>query len=132
MILAINRVGALGLKGGLPWKSKKDLQHFKKLTLGKRCLVGRKTYETLPNLPNRELIVVGQGYLTLEEAMKRKPEVVIGGKTLFEKFFDKVDKIHLSIIVDDTTSGDVGFDGRECWKIIADMRTKIYKFQKDK
>jgi len=131
MIMCINRVGSLGIKGKLPWKCSQDLKHFKKLTHKKRCLVGRKTFESLPPLPNRELLVVGKGYLTLEQAMEREPEMVIGGKTLFKKFINDVTKIHLSIVVDDNTIGDVGFNGSEIWKIITSMRTKIYKFRKD-
>jgi dihydrofolate reductase len=45
----------IGKNGKLPWKNRDDLKHFKYLTLGRKCVFGRKTAETLPTLPNREL-----------------------------------------------------------------------------
>ena len=129
-IFAINRLGAIGLNNKLPWRSKSDLKHFRKLTDGKKLLVGRTTFESLPKLPNRELIVVGSGYNTLEEALSKNPDMVIGGKKLFDSTKKYVDKIHLSII-NNTTSGDVGYTGIECWSIVADKRTVIYEFDED-
>ena len=105
LIIAKNKKDYIGLNGGLPWKSSEDLKHFKKMTMGCKLLVGRTTYESMPKLPGRELIVVGKGYYTLEEALKLKPDWVIGGKMLYESTIELCNEMHVSEI-DDKTIGD--------------------------
>jgi dihydrofolate reductase len=49
----------IGRDGDLPWRLRSDLQHFKRVTLGKPCLMGRKTWESLPfPLPGRPNLVL--------------------------------------------------------------------------
>lgn len=110
LIIAKNNLGFIGLNGGLPWKCKEDLLHFKKLTWGCKLLVGRVTYESLPKLPNRELIVVGSGYNTLESALSMKPDWVIGGKMVYEATYQYCDEIHMSIIGDNTVGDTLSSD----------------------
>jgi dihydrofolate reductase len=107
-IVAKNLKGFIGKNGKLPWKSRADLEHFKTLTMGAKLLVGRKTFENLPALPGREIIVVGIGYNTLEEALSQKPDWVIGGKQLYESTAHLIDGLHISLINDETI-GDVEF-----------------------
>lgn len=58
-ILSIGKDGEIGLNGGLPWKSKGDLQHFKNITLGHHVLMGLNTYLSIGKpLTNRTNIVV--------------------------------------------------------------------------
>jgi len=56
LIVAKSRNGVIGKDGELPWHLSSDLQFFKKTTLGKPVLMGRKTYESigrpLPGRPN--------------------------------------------------------------------------------
>ena len=47
-IIAINKLGYIDKEESLPWKCKEDLNHFKKMTMNCKLLVGRKTFETLP------------------------------------------------------------------------------------
>lgn len=56
-IIARNNLGYIGLNGKLPWKSREDLLHFKQLTMNSTLLVGYKTYQTLPKLKYRTVIV---------------------------------------------------------------------------
>lgn len=43
----------------MPWRLRSDLQHFKRVTLGKPCIMGRKTWESLPfPLPGRPNLVL--------------------------------------------------------------------------
>ena len=107
-ILAVNKLGAIGLNGSLPWRCSADLKHFKKLTIGKTLLVGRKTYESLPNLPNRKIVVVGKGFHTLEEALKLDIDFVIGGANIYKQTLSLCDVIHVSLI-NDLTDGDTYF-----------------------
>ena len=55
--LADNRV--IGIHNRLPWRLPADLRHFKKITMGKPLIMGRKTWESLPGLlPGRPHVVV--------------------------------------------------------------------------
>ena len=70
-VAALGRNRAIGLNGRLPWHLPGDLAHFRRATLGKPLLVGRKTWEGLGGfLPEREMIVISRrGY----EARKWEP-----------------------------------------------------------
>lgn len=54
--------GIIGRDGKMPWHVPEDLQHFKEVTAGKPVIMGRRTWESLPNaykpLPGRVNIVV--------------------------------------------------------------------------
>jgi dihydrofolate reductase len=62
LIYARARNGVIGKDGGLPWHLPEDLAHFKRLTLGCPVIMGRKTWDSLPErfrpLPGRLNIVV--------------------------------------------------------------------------
>jgi dihydrofolate reductase len=54
--------GVIGAAGGMPWHVPEDLAHFKAVTLGAPVVMGRKTWDSLPErfrpLPGRANIVV--------------------------------------------------------------------------
>ena len=57
--LADNRV--IGIDNRMPWHLPDDLQHFKRITMGKPMIMGRKTWESLPGLlPGRPHLVVNR------------------------------------------------------------------------
>ena len=56
-IIAVNNLGFIGLGDKLLWNNKEDLNHFKELTLNQTLLVGFNTYQGLPVLKNRKLII---------------------------------------------------------------------------
>ena len=104
ILLAVNKLDYIGKDNSLPWYCREDLQHFKKMTLNKKLMVGRTTYENLPPLKNREFIVVGTGYMSLEEALQEECDYLIGGKKLIDSVLENhksiIDKVHLTIIND--------------------------------
>jgi dihydrofolate reductase len=58
LVAAVAENGVIGRKGGLPWRLKSDLQHFRAITLGKPVVMGRKTWESIGRpLPGRTNIV---------------------------------------------------------------------------
>jgi len=58
-ILAMAQNRAIGKNGGLPWPSiKEDFRWFKEFTTGKKLIVGKNTFDTLPMLKNREILVL--------------------------------------------------------------------------
>lgn len=125
-IIAVNNLGYIGLKDGLPWHSKADFKHFKDMTMGGNLLVGSTTAATLPQLKGRTIIIAHRdtvfhniindyddntnGFWVLNN---KKTEFVkidwcIGGKITYERFCPYFTELHISHI-NDNTIGDTGF-----------------------
>ena len=61
MIAAIGRNGVIGTGNAMPWRLPSDFAHFKRTTLGKPLVMGRKTFESIGRpLPGRANIVVSR------------------------------------------------------------------------
>ena len=59
LIVCFSKNHVIGCAGKLPWHYNEDLEHFKNITMGHTLIMGRKTYENLPNkLAGRKIIVV--------------------------------------------------------------------------
>lgn len=103
-LFAVSQDFAFGDKGGMPWNCPEDLARFKRVTMGKTLLVGRKTFESLPPLPGREILVIGEGFHTIESALKEcftknLPEVyVIGGSGLLNSMQHYLTHLDLTVI----------------------------------
>jgi len=128
--LALNRV--IGRGNGLPWHLPADLAHFKRLTLDKTIIMGRRTWESLPGLlPRRTHIVVSRdvgyrapGALVVDApeaalaAAGAEPEVmVVGGASLYRQLLPQADRMELTL-VEAQVDGDAWFpawDARE-WR----------------
>lgn len=129
-ILAMNHNGVIGRNNQLPWYIPEDLHYFKKTTQNHIVVMGRKTFDSLPNgpLPNRinvvltnrpnkyrqlENMFLNQLYFitfenlenTLQKLQKNEQHqvFVIGGSQIYEKFYPLYTRIYLTI-VDDTYS----------------------------
>nr|AIA17716.1 Dihydrofolate reductase [uncultured bacterium] len=126
MIIAIaalseNRV--IGQNGQLPWRIPEDLKRFKDLTMGHPVIMGRKTWESIPEkfrpLPGRTNIVVTRqpDYAvpadvivssSVEDALKIFPSehiYIIGGAEIYAAAMPHVDKIEMTL-VKKTIEGD--------------------------
>ena len=60
LIACCDSMGGIGKDGGIPWYLPSDLKHFSEYTKGKPCVMGRKTWESLPvkPLPGRKNYVI--------------------------------------------------------------------------
>jgi dihydrofolate reductase len=68
-IVAIAKNHAIGKDGGMIWHLPEDLKHFKRTTMGKPILMGRKSYESLGKpLPGRPNIVVSRNFDSLPQS----------------------------------------------------------------
>jgi dihydrofolate reductase len=124
-ILGINNKGYIGLKGELPWRCSKDLEHFKRETMGGKLLVGYRTAQTLPKLPGREIMVYDKLDSTKDYT---SADWCIGGKDTYEKFCHLFTELHVSIINDDTVGDTMGPDLRG---LNPDCVIFEYYFEKD-
>ncbi len=136
IIVAIAENNAIGKDNDLIWYISKDLKRFKKLTTGHTILMGRKTYESLPNgaLPNRENIVITHDESlhypkctmlnsverAIEKYAKSKDEIfVIGGGSIYEKLLPYTHKIYLTK-VHESFDADIFFPqlNEKEWKVL--------------
>ena len=144
IVVAVARNGVIGRDNALPWRLPSDLAHFKKVTMGRPVVMGRRTYESIGKpLPGRKNIVVSRNPAfmapgctvvpSLDEAWRAAGEAgevcVIGGTTLFEETLPLADVIHLTE-VEANVEGDTYFpafdrrdwDSREIARHPADER----------
>lgn len=134
LVVARARNGVIGRDGDLPWRLRSDLQRFKAITIGKPCIMGRRTWESLPlrPLPGRLNVVLtrdegwgedgqAKGALvcrTLDEAIEIAREqaeddgvdeiCVIGGAGLFEAALPRAKRLYITE-VETEVEGDVRF-----------------------
>ncbi len=101
--------GVIGRDNALPWRIPADLQHFKRLTLGKPIVMGRRTFESIGRpLPGRLNIVLtrdpdwqAEGVTvaaSLSDALAADvPEVaVIGGAQVYAEALPFATHVHLT------------------------------------
>jgi len=111
--MAENRV--IGKNNALPWSLKADMAHFKELTAGWPCVMGRKTWESLPKrpLPGRPNIIVSRSlpaeaapqaavFSSLEEAVQHCADYqkifICGGASIYREALPLAHKIELTVI----------------------------------
>lgn len=106
LIAAIGLNNELGYDGKLVWVNKEDQQRFRRLTLGKTVVMGRKTFESIGKiLPDRENIVLSntqkiEGVIvtTFQELDLTKDLMVIGGEEIYKLFIDIADTLEITQI----------------------------------
>ena len=111
LVLAAAQNGVIGRGDALPWDLPDDLQHFKRTTLGRPIIMGRKTFESLPKaLPNRTNIVITRNTdytaadavvcSSLEAALKIAAEdpqpFIIGGGEIYKEALPLSDQLELT------------------------------------
>jgi len=61
LVVAVADNGVIGRDGGLPWRLSSDLKTFRRLTMGKPLIMGRRTFQSLKKpLDGRDNIVVSR------------------------------------------------------------------------
>jgi dihydrofolate reductase len=119
--MSLNRV--IGAEGKVPWHLPEDLRFFKRATLGRVVLMGRKTYESLGKpLPGRENWVVSSHPLAGVRVIHHLDEIadpcdgreifVIGGAQLYAALLPTCAELLLTLVKREV-SGDVLFPSFE-------------------
>ena len=116
LVVAVAENRVIGKGGKLPWRIPEDMKWFKERTLGKPCIMGRKTWESLPKrpLPGRTNVVVtrDEGYRTegaivvhtLDDAIavaaREQPSeiMIIGGADIYRVVLPKAGRIYLTSV----------------------------------
>ena len=117
LIVAAAENGVIGRNNGLPWQLPQDLRYFKRITMGKPIVMGRKTFESIGRaLPGRSNIVISrnaefsasgvQVVASLDEAVVLADKiahidgaaevVVIGGAEIYQLAMPLADRLYIT------------------------------------
>lgn len=143
LIAAVAENGVIGSEGDIPWRLPSDFAHFRRMTLGKPVIMGRKTFESLGKpLPGRTNIVVTRSGLdgpegvvvvsdlatAFEEAQRVALEtgtgelMVAGGGEIYRASIDLADRLYISHVAV-SPQGDARFPeiSPELWEMTGEM-----------
>lgn len=135
----LNRV--IGIDNKMPWRIPEELKYFKKVTMGKAIVMGRKTFESIGRpLPGRLNIIVTRNkdyvangaevFHDLKEAIERGKEyseevVIIGGAEIFNLSMDIADRLYITIIRKEY-EGDTFFPEHDnSWKLVSESEDHL-------
>jgi dihydrofolate reductase len=127
IIAAIATNGVIGRNGRLPWHLAKDLQRFKRLTMGHTLIMGRKTWESIGRpLPGRKTVVVTRqadyrvadegvrvatsldDAIGIAEAAGEDEAFVVGGAQIYRDALSRADRLYFTEVAADV-DGDAYF-----------------------
>ena len=112
-IVAIDKLWGIGKDGNLLFNNKEDMKFFKETTIGKVVVMGRKTFESLPNGPLKDrmnLVITNRDYEndknvkfgdidTINEIIKKYDTndiFIIGGASIYEQFLYRCDTVYVT------------------------------------
>ncbi|BDT58946.1 dihydrofolate reductase [Massilia varians] len=107
LVVAIDARRGIGIDNQLPWHLPEDLAHFKRVTLGKPIVMGRKTFDSIGRpLPKRRNIVITRNPAWLHEGVETagslqaaiallhgEPASIIGGAQIFTEAVQLADRM---------------------------------------
>jgi len=103
-IVCVDNKFGISKDGVIPWHISEDLKHFKQKTMFRNVIMGRKTFENIPSLPNRTVHVLS-GNKDIDNILKifeKTEEVFIaGGEKTYKLLQTITDKIYITVIEKD-------------------------------
>jgi dihydrofolate reductase len=124
IIAAMTENRVIGRDNGLPWAVREDMLHFKELTAGCPCIMGRKTWDSLPRrpLPNRPNLIVSASLKEAPQGARIFPSLpaainfcagsprvfICGGASIYREAQQYATKMELTVI-HEAHEGDVFF-----------------------
>lgn len=111
LVAAAGLDDGIGKDGRMPWHLPADLRHFKRLTLGKPVIMGRRTLESIGRpLPERRNLVITrdrsfrtpgvEACHSLEEALAlaepASEVMIVGGGEIYRMAWPRADRIYLT------------------------------------
>lgn len=137
-IWAMTRNRVIGEEGGLPWRLPDDQRFFRRTTLGKPVIMGRRTFEEIGRpLPQRRNIVLSRRGVSasgievvpdfdaaLALAAEGEPEeaCVIGGAEVYALALPRVQRLYMTLI-DTELEGDTWFPEFDLGEFLETGRT---------
>ncbi|MHA7777501.1 dihydrofolate reductase [Roseibium sp. M-1] len=152
LIAAVARNGIIGAENDMPWKLSSDLKHFKRLTLGKPVIMGRKTFLSFGGkpLPGRPHVIISrdpayapqgaEAATSFEAALERGRELAsdlgvdevmcIGGGQIYGQAIAQADRLEITE-VDAEPAGDTRFPDIDPALWVETMRVPGERGEKD-
>jgi dihydrofolate reductase len=139
MVWAQARDGVIGADGALPWHLPEDLALFRRLTVGSTVVMGRRTWESLPDrfrpLPGRDNVVLtadrgwsadgAQPATSVEQVLAEHASFwVIGGGAVYAAFLPHADRLVV-------TEVDTQVDGDTWAPVLADCWVRVSRTPAD-
>ncbi len=124
--------GVIGAEGGMPWHVPEDLAHFKEITLTAPVVMGRKTWDSLPErfrpLPGRDNIVITRQQDWQVDGVRRAANVseavrglervwIIGGADIFSQVIGDADRLEVTEL-DVEVDGDAFAPAKTGWRLV--------------
>lgn len=150
LVAAVAQNGVIGMDGGMPWRLSSDLKRFKRDTMGKPVIMGRRTFQSIGKpLPGRLNLVVSRSgfsadgietFDTLEAAIDRAAEwarqndaeeiCIIGGGQIYRESVGQADRLYITHVLAEP-KGDTHFPEIEQseWRPVS--RESVPKGDKD-
>lgn len=139
VIAAVARNGGIGRGGELLWHESEDQKHFRRVTMGCPVIMGRKTWDSLPErfrpLPGRRNLVVtrqadwrargAEAVSSLDDALRRcrgaQQVFVMGGAQLYALALPRADELVLTEIDADFADADAFFPAweRDAFRLVS-------------
>ena len=111
IIVAMSTNHIIGNENNLPWRLSSDLMHFKKITMGKPIVMGRKTHESIGRpLPGRDNIIITRNLYyeadgcavvhsteEVEKLCQQHDEIMImGGAEIYRYFLPLAERLYVT------------------------------------
>jgi len=135
LIVAAAANNVIGADGGLPWHLPNDFKYFKRITMGKPIVMGRRTWQSIGRpLPGRQNIVltrdanfeapgvtvVNSADAAIAAAGDADELMIIGGGQVYAEFLDTTERVYLTRVAT-RVAGDTVFpelDG-SVWRLVS-------------
>jgi len=136
MIAALDHHRLIGCNNRLPWRLPADMQYFRRTTMGKPILMGRKTFESFgakplpgrnnivltqnPDYRSVDVTIVGDIQQALMIAQGADEMMVIGGAAIYQQMLPLAQRLYLTY-VDGEFVGDTWFPefDRDQWREVS-------------
>jgi len=127
LIAAVSTNNCIGKNGGLPWHIPEDMKHFRDITMGKLVIMGRKTWESIPDnyrpLPGmKNIVITRQEHYPVPDtvevfndlnhallAHRGEEKICIGGGELYKQCIETADTIYITRVHQDIEACDAFF-----------------------
>lgn len=128
LVVAVAKNGVIGMEGGMPWHLSTDLKRFKRDTMGKPIIMGRRTFESIGKaLPGRLNIVISRSDFAADDTVHAtsidaalflaegwakengSEEIcIVGGGQIYKEVIDRASRLYVTHVMAEP-DGDTKF-----------------------
>lgn len=152
IIVGMGENREIGYKGTIPWYLPRDLKFFKESTMGHTLIMGRKTMESIPNMPlkGRTNIIISKTLkkksinddifiartisesINIAKKLSSQKVFIIGGESIYKEFIPLADKMIITQVHNSFNNIDTFFPEWDKSKWIEKNRVSYLKDENNK